>query len=251
MIVTDGAGSTISASGITTWMVPVDAIPEALWPRLNGLLSEPEREQASRFRFARDARHYQAAHALKRLMLSAATGDLAPQAWVFETGPLGKPHVARRAGPHFNLSHCAGLVACAVSWSVEPGIDVESLDRAAPLELAAQYFAPVEHAWLEAQPAADRSTAFLQLWTLKEACSKAIGLGLTLPLDGVIFGFDPLRIASADPALGDPALWRLDQRLVEGRHVLALAWRMTGRGLVPDIVSVRLEALLEGGAGHP
>jgi len=93
------------------WTVALDTISHALWPRLDGLLDAAERGRAERFPFGRDRRQYQAAHAVKRLMLTAATGDdVAPEAWAFEKGVHGKPRVPRGAGPWFNLFHCDGLV---------------------------------------------------------------------------------------------------------------------------------------------
>jgi 4'-phosphopantetheinyl transferase len=237
----------VRGDGITVWMVALDAVPNALWPRLATLLGTAERERAARFLFERHLRQYQAAHALKRLMLTAAAGGtVSPGAWAFETGARGKPQVARGAGPRFNLSHCDGLVACAVSQRVELGIDVESVDRCAPLELAGRCFAQAEEAWLHGLPAAARPAGFFQLWTLKEAYIKATGLGLAQPLDAFRFCFDPLRVTFADPVLGDPAAWRFEQHPVGARHILAVAWRAIKMEVPVEVTAVRFEALLGG-----
>lgn len=241
----------VGADGITVWMMSLDAVPKTLWPRLASLLDAAERERAERFLFNRHRRQYQAAHAMKRLMLTAAArGAVAPEAWAFEMGAHGKPRVARGAGPQFNLSHCDGLVTCAVSQLVELGIDVENLDRCAPLELADACFAPAEEGWLGSLPAAARQTGFFRLWTLKEAYIKATGRGLDQPLGALAFGFDPLRVTFTDPALGDPAAWRFEQRQVGTRHILALAWRAVATEVSVEVAAVRLEALLDGGSAH-
>jgi 4'-phosphopantetheinyl transferase len=236
----------VGADSISVWMVAVDTVPETLWPRLDGLLVTAERKRAARFLFDRHLRQYKAAHALKRLMLTSAVGGVvAPGSWAFETDARGKPRVADGAGLQFNLSHTRGLVACAVSWQVELGVDVENLDRRAPLELAGTYFAPAEQAWLRGLPTAARPRGFFQLWTLKEAYIKATGLGLAQPLEAFAFGFDPLHVTFADPALGDPAAWRFYQRPVGTRHVLALAWRADVAVVPVETAVVRFEALLE------
>lgn len=241
----DMRGTMVGADGITVWMVAVDAIPKALLPRLAGLLNAAERKRADCFLFDRHMRQYQAAHAMKRLMLTAAVrGAVAPEAWRFEMGAHGKPRVARGAGPQFNLSHTDGLVACAVSQRVELGIDVEDLDQHAPLELAGTYFARAEEGWLRGLPEAARQTGFFRLWTLKEAYVKATGLGLAQPLDALAFGFDPLHVTFTDPALGDPAAWRFVQRQVGARHILALAWQAVATEVPVEVAAVRLEALL-------
>lgn len=238
---------------INVWMSTVSAIPEALWPRIVDILDRTERECAGRFFAERHRREYQAAHALKRLMLTAAVGGaVAPSAWTFEVTAYGKPRVASGRGPYFNLSHSDGLVACAVSPLIEIGLDVETLDRAAPLDIARMWFAPSEDRWLQGQPAAARQMGFFRLWTLKEAYIKATGLGLSQSLDTFAFSFDPVRVMFADPALGDPDAWRFEQCPVGGHHMLAVAWRAISRELSVEVVAVQLDVLLgqQGGASR-
>jgi len=236
----------ISLDAITVWAAPLDAVPDALWPRVESILDAAERERARRFRFERDCRHYWAAHALKRVMLSVSTGGaIAPRAWAFDTGPHGRPAVVGGAGAHFNLSHCDGLVACAVSRAGEPGIDVENLDRALPSDVAETCLAADEAKWLNDLPPTARQAGFLRLWTLKEAYIKATGLGLSQPLDAFAIGFDPLRISFADPALGDPSAWRFEQLELGGRHLLAVAWRAPAKPIQVEVTPVNLESLLE------
>jgi len=237
----------VGRDGIRVWTVALDTIPETLWPRLIGLLDGTEQEHAKRFRSDRHRRQYQAAHAMKRLMLAAATaGATAPEAWTFATGAHGKPYVVPGEGPRFNLSHCDGLVACAVSRRTELGIDVETMDRKAALDLAKGYFAPTEEAWLQSLDPAAQHQGFFQLWTLKEAFIKATGLGLAQPLDAFSFRFDPLGIAFRDPALGDPAAWHFAQCAVGAQHQLALAWRTDADEVAVEIAAVRLETIMRG-----
>ncbi len=54
--------------------------------------------------------------------------------------------------------------------------------------------APAERAVLDRLDGDERRTAFLRLWTAKEAVLKAIGCGLTVPLDAVVVDLDPLRV---------------------------------------------------------
>lgn len=207
--------------------------PETVWPELAALLDDSERARAARFKFDQHRHEFIAAHALKRLMLSSLGGG-PPEAWAFETAERGKPHVGlahrssveqHRGGPHFNISHCTGMVACAVSPSVELGIDVEYLGRNAPLEIVPNYFAPAEVRWLHSQPAAERSLGFMRLWTLKEACIKATGWGLSQRLQDFAFGFEPsLGVSFLDAALGDSRGWHFEQYPVGSEHLLALAW---------------------------
>lgn len=202
--------------------VALAPVPDAHWPRLAALLSEPERRRAAAFHFEHSRREYIAAHALKRWMLSAAAGG-DPRDWRFAAGPWGKPVVADRDGPHFNLSHAEGLVACALSPDVPVGIDVEPADRRAPIDVATR-FSPDERSWLLDLPESERQPGFFRLWTMKEAVVKATGRGMAQALDSFAVGFDPLRVNWADAPRAETGHWRLVQRTVGGRHLLALAW---------------------------
>lgn len=229
---------------ITVWTAQLDAFPEACWPRLPALLDAGERQRAARFVLERHQRQFVVAHALKRLMLSAVTpGAPGPANWTFEFGAQGKPKVSGAPGLHFNISHCDGLVACAVSHAVEIGIDVECLQRVAPLELAASHFARAEHALLMGMSDQQRPLGFFRLWTLKEVYIKATGLGLAQTLRDFAIAFDPLRVSFADPGLGDATAWQFRQTIVGPEtHLVALAWR--GAPLTVEIAPAAIEALL-------
>lgn len=218
----DRAGA--ASADIAVVLLTPGAIANENWPRLADLLDADERRRARRFAHDRDRRLYVAAHALKRLMLSAYAGG-APQDWRFETAPGGKPRLVGGQTPHFNLSHCEGLVACAVSRVAAVGIDVETVRHPAPFELVSGHFAPAERLWLSGLEAARRDIGFFRLWTLKEAVLKASGDGLALPLRDLDIGFAPLRVRFCHAALGPPAEWRLFQQTTGQAHVFALAWQ--------------------------
>jgi 4'-phosphopantetheinyl transferase len=147
-------------------------------------------------------------------------------------------------GPHFNLSHTDGLVACAVSNELELGIDVEPVNRKAPLELAKEHFAPAEQDWIASLPEPEQAFGFWRVWTLKEAFIKATGRGLGQPLQDISFGFEPLRVVFRDRALGDCRAWRFEQRQVCGGYMLALAWRDAGREASVIIQEMQLRRLV-------
>jgi 4'-phosphopantetheinyl transferase len=162
-----------------------------------------------------------------RAVLAAYLGIAAAQVALTD-GEYGRPGLAAGLDPSlgFNWSHSGAHALVAVGRHVTPGIDLECLrPRARALEIAERYFSAEEAAALAALPEAERSAAFLELWTAKEAVVKALGRGLA-------FGLDRLSIASAANRLrlqrleGDDAgAWQL-QRLELDRHLIGtLAWR--------------------------
>jgi 4'-phosphopantetheinyl transferase len=209
------------------WVLPEQA-DAAILDAWAAMLDPAEQARAARFRAEADRRAYVAAHALVRLMLSAAA-PLPPAAWHFVTGHAGKPEVDSSLGVpwlRFNLSHTRSMVACAVTAWADVGLDVEDLGRpeASP-GLAERYFAPQEASMIAALPREARHEAFLKVWTLKEAFVKATGDGIGLGLDAFAFTLDPPALRFAPGSTGDPAAWRFLQWKPTPRHVLAVALR--------------------------
>ena len=215
---------------------PVDGIT----PGLLALLSAEERAKADRFMFPDDRDCYVAAHALVRATLSDFFAR-APQDWTFVTGAWGKPRVDAHDGSArlcFNLSHTRGHVAVAVALDREVGVDVEHVAPSrADEEVARQLFAPTEFADFQEESQAGRVEAFFDVWTLKEAYIKAVGLGVALPLKDFAFTREPLRISFA-PTLDDaPSRWLFRRFRPEPDVAMALAARR-GSGAEP-VVNLR------------
>lgn len=209
------------------WLALETVTPDA-WEALASLLDDAERERASRFHFDHDRRAYIAAHALLRVLLSAEA-PRPPTDWRFATGAHGKPEIAREPGVpplSFNLSHTRGLVAVALTLTHDVGIDVEAIEpKRLSLELAERFFAPAEVALLRATPAEALPERLFAIWTLKEASIKAMGRGLSLPLDAFALALDPLAIHFSETVDEDPGQWLLRRWAPTPAHTLALALR--------------------------
>jgi 4'-phosphopantetheinyl transferase len=163
--------------------------PAELLEAYSRWLSPQEKARGARFVFEKDRRLHLIARALVRTSLSRHSA-VDPGAWQFTETAHGKPEIASPApaamGLRFNISHTAGLVACAVARSHDVGIDVESGERSLPIvDLARRFFSPPEADRLSALDEALRPAHFYALWTLKEAYLKARGFGLSLPLDSL------------------------------------------------------------------
>ena len=134
--------------------------------------------------------------------------------------------------------------SCALSQTVEVGLDLERVTRDAPVELAQRYFAVEEEQWLNDLPPSARQTGFFQLWTMKEAFIKATGDGLSQSLRDFAIGFSPLRVSFRNPGLGDERAWRFVQRAIGDEHLLSLAWRGGNAQMSVGTEQVQLEKLL-------
>jgi 4'-phosphopantetheinyl transferase len=205
------------------------AITPARVQALLPLLSRDERRRADRATVAEDRRDYVAAHALLRLALGAHLRT-PPERLVFGTDARGRPCLVPGAGcsgrPRFSLTHSRDLVACAVSPSRAVGIDAERMIPSVhPMTIARACFSPEEVADLERLVTQDRSSRLYELWTLKEALLKAMGLGMTVPLDRASFQVDARsRHVSVDirPPLARGS-WVFSLTDVAGTHTLAIA----------------------------
>jgi 4'-phosphopantetheinyl transferase len=177
------------------WFQDTESLDPAALALADEVLSQEERLQRDRFRFAEDHRDYAAAHDLLRRSLSKLAPSRHPSAWHFEKNVSGKPYIVGSDGEshttEFSLSHTRGFVACAASLA-RVGIDVE---RTRPhidyQEIARSNFSHLEIQALEELPPSARTTRVLELWTLKEAFLKATGSGLAARLDGISFELLP------------------------------------------------------------
>ncbi|WP_068308705.1 4'-phosphopantetheinyl transferase family protein [Aliiruegeria sabulilitoris] len=153
---------------------------------LRSLLSDDEQARAARFRRASDRVHFEAAHGRLREILSLYC-DRPPDALHFETCENRKPFLP--GGPEFNLSHAAGWAALVIDD--EPvGVDIERFRTVEP-GIAERFFSPAEVAALDALPLEEREGGFFRCWTRKEAFVKAIGTGLTIPLESFDVSLSP------------------------------------------------------------
>lgn len=164
------------------WCLRLCAAPSTL-ENLRVALNDEERDRADRFRFPLHRDQFVIARgALRHLLarfLGIAAGDVK-----FQYAPKGKPECQSDRALRFNLSHSGDMAIYAFVRNREVGIDIEQHREMKDLEaIAKRFFAAGEIEHLMSLAPADRSDAFFRCWTRKEAFIKAIGDGLSLPLD--------------------------------------------------------------------
>ena len=138
-----------------------------------GKISSQRREQALKFKFEQGQRTCVLAYLLLKKALREEYGLMEnPE---FEYGEHGKPAIVGHPEIHFNLSHCREAVACVVA-DHPVGIDVEYV-RKYEDSLVRYTMNDQEQAEIAAAERSD--TAFIRLWTMKEARLKLSGIGIT------------------------------------------------------------------------
>lgn len=100
-------------------------------------------------------------------------------------GKFGKPSLTEHPEIHYSISHADGISACIVSGK-ECGIDCERIRPLRPAVMR-RAFSENEKQLVEEAPEEQRDTLFFRLWTLKEAYIKAVGTGLSFPLEQAEF----------------------------------------------------------------
>jgi 4'-phosphopantetheinyl transferase len=177
---------------VDVWRLSSDPSPTRL-DELTTTLSSDERERAARFHFARDRTRFIASRGFLRSVLGRYLA-IEPAMVAFDYDAHRKP-LLRGSSPadlRFNLAHSGDVTLVAVAHGIDVGVDVEvRRDLADRQQIAARFFSLSEAEAIASLPEELRDEAFFACWTRKEAYLKAVGLGLSGPLDSFDVSVDP------------------------------------------------------------
>jgi len=193
------------------------------------LLSDDERKRAGRFRFLVDSVEFVVSRATLRLLLAAYQSLQADQL-NFLVSEYGRPGLVAQAQDQpiqFNISHSSSLALLAFSRRHRIGIDVERVRHDfEPLDISDKYFSLSERAVLRGLRSELRHEAFFRCWTRKEAFIKAVGEGLSHPLNRFDVSLDPrseAALLATRPNSREAARWELRDVVVQPGYVAAMA----------------------------
>ncbi|MFE4609798.1 4'-phosphopantetheinyl transferase family protein [Streptomyces niveus] len=182
---------------------------------------------------------FAASRVLLKFAAAAALG-VPPESVELGYGPGGRPCLRGYDGLHISLSHTDDLLLVGLATDGAIGVDAERDDRVLyGTGLVRHMCTPYEAERVEAMPVAERNPAMLRLWTLKEAYSKAVGLGMLLGFTD--FGFPPDRpptdVLRPDGTPGTVGAWGFHTLSYAGRYTLGVALGDDGFGRTTDLAA--------------
>jgi 4'-phosphopantetheinyl transferase len=147
-------------------------------------LPPKEKERSTRYHFERDRLQFATCRYLLRTLLHRYSG-IPPESIEFEYGAHGKPSL--ECGGHrppiaFNISHSGGMALLAFART-DVGVDLELIRNEADLAETSSFFSEAERQDIWSRRRSERVATFFEYWTAKEACIKAHGGGLSIPLN--------------------------------------------------------------------
>jgi 4'-phosphopantetheinyl transferase len=168
------------------------------------LLSPDEKNRAQKFRFARDSRNFIAARGILRSLIGRYLA-INPAQVSIQYSKFGKPCIANNNFLQFNISHSQNLALLAFTKRFTIGIDVEFVNpEIEAKDIAVNFFAKNEIVSLHALPEKQQALGFFNCWTRKEAFIKAVGEGLSFPLDKFEVSLEPGKPAKLLATDWDP-----------------------------------------------
>ena len=148
-------------------------------------------------------------HAGLRTILGRYYMNIEPQKLKFGYGDYGKPHILDDIFDGklcFNMAASHELALFAFTRDDEIGVDVEfHRELEDSDEIAAHNFSSGEIAAYQSLAGKEKLSGFYHCWTRKEAFIKAVGKGMSYPLDGFEVSLvpgEPARILSIEGRLG-------------------------------------------------
>jgi 4'-phosphopantetheinyl transferase len=200
------------------------------------LISSEEILRADRFAFERLRVSFEVSHGALRLLLARYL-KCSPREPAFAFGPKGKPMLRGNSQLRFNMAHSGELAVYAFSIGCEIGVDIEEVRDLRDFDqIADRYFCREEALQLRSVVGEkQREEAFFRCWTRKESYLKAIGDGLSVPLDQfqvTLLPGSPARFIHIGNETSAASTWTLEHLEPAPGYIGALAYRGATRNLV-------------------
>jgi 4'-phosphopantetheinyl transferase len=214
---------------IDVWLIQT-RIASAIANDLSQLLSPEETTRAARFRFEHLRCAFIATRAALRFLLGLYL-QIEPALVQICYGKHGKPYLAIAESIAFNVSHSGDLAALAFGVGGDIGVDVECLRPVPEISaLVRRFLSCTEVDHLLSLPREEQQSFFFRYWTCKESFVKAVGTGLSTPLDS----FDVILYSDQLPGVVELAPnegWTIVELDLPNGFAGSLAYRGKGKHL--------------------
>lgn len=180
------------------WLVKMGEQLENL-TYFQSILSDEEKSKVNNYKFSRDQQCSIISRACLRIFLGCYF-DSEPSLIRLKKTKYGKPFLRSEPNIYFNVSHTNELVLYSFTKIAPIGIDVEYIEQNLAFhDLSNMFFAKNEINKLKELDGEELRLSFFRCWTRKEAFVKAVGEGLSFPLNKfevTLLGDEPVCVLS-------------------------------------------------------
>lgn len=208
---------------VHVWIADIDSLFPNYF-QYKALLCTEELQRESKFVFEYLRKRFAISRGILRTILRGYLQSDDPID--FSYGPNGKPCLKDPFNNlHFNLSHSNGLAVYGIANRVEIGVDIEHIKTDFLEKKLEEYvFSEAEKSVFNSLKIEDKTLAFYQAWTRKEAVLKALGKGLSDSPTKIEVTFEP----SVEPKIlrihpnTDVAHWSIHSFNIRSEYVGAV-----------------------------
>lgn len=192
-------------------------------------LSMDEVERANRFYFENDRSQFIVRRSILKQIIAKYL-EIDPKNLLFGYNLFGKPHLINDSLKHslkFNMSYSNNMALYAISYEIEVGIDIEFIQKDIEFQqIIDRFFSPNEIEYLRNINIDKRKEEFFKIWTRKEAVLKALGKGVSIPLQMVNVAYNRsnfiFRIHN-DGNHGEKSSWNVQDLLPANNYIASIA----------------------------
>jgi 4'-phosphopantetheinyl transferase len=217
---------------VHVWRVRLTGEDEFRWREV---LDDSERDLADRYRFAADRRRSIITRGILRTLLAGYTGGDV-QSIRFHSNEFGKPSLipaASRFPVEFNVSHSGDFSLLAFARGMEVGVDIEQLTTERNIaELARIVLSREEAVCFDLLPHDQKQRMLFRIWTCKEAVVKAVGNGLSIPLESFEVDLDINPNSTVQPIRCAAQTWFLHEIDPGDHYAAAIATKSAGAAVI-------------------
>lgn len=193
-------------------------IPTVHFDQLLNFVSLSQSERINRFVREKDAYRTLLGEVLIRSIVCQKLNKKNKEIY-FIFNEYKKPYLHNHSSFFFNISHSGDWVVCVID-QMEIGIDIEKI-QSIDLELANSFFSLKEYNLLiSITNYRQKLDFFYELWTLKESYIKAIGKGLSIPLDSFSIIKDTSQFQLESQYFSEN--WYFKQYEIDQQHKLSI-----------------------------